>query len=80
MEPVVGHDLSSVFTAEMIDYRVCDQQPRIRDYERAEGMYHFLGDQEPAQHEGSVFRKGKADPAEDEQEEESNVRKMLCEL
>lgn len=80
MEPVVGQDPSTVSSAEMIDYRVCDQQPRIRAYEYTKGMYHFLGDQEPAQHEGGIFRKGKADPAEDKQEEESNVRKMLCEL
>jgi hypothetical protein len=40
----------------------------------------FLGYQKTAQHEGGVFRKGKADPAKDEEEEESNVWKMLCEM
>jgi hypothetical protein len=44
-----------------------------------ERRYHFLRDQEPAQLERDVFRKGKADPIEDEQEEGSKVRKMLCE-
>jgi hypothetical protein len=80
MEPVVGHDLSSIFTAEMMDYRVCDQQSRIRAYERVERIYHFLADQESAQHESCVFRKGEADPAEDEREEKSKIRKMLCGL
>lgn len=80
MEPVVGQDPSTVSSAEMIDYRVCDQQPRIRAYECTEAMYHFLGYQKTAQHEDGVFRKGKADPAEDEEEEESNVWKMLCEM
>jgi len=76
----VGHYLSSMFTAEMVDDRVCDQQPRLGAYERAERMYHFLGDQEPEQHERDVFRKGKTDLDEDEQEEESILRTMLSDL
>ena len=38
MEPVVGHDPPTVSSAERIDYRDCDQQPRIRAYECTEGM------------------------------------------